>query len=229
MTLRRRDKTLRSWESNAANWIRAVRGGGIASRKAATDEAILQAILRRRPRRLLDVGCGEGWLVRRIGGLTGCAAVGIDGSAALIEAARDADPSGRYWRLTYDQLVAGERPMGDRFDVIAVNFALFDEAAAALLASLRPLMTPDGALIIQTLHPAAIDGGTEERDGWRCEDFAAFQGEGWTPMPWFYRTLESWHVVVGEAGLELLDLAEPTAAAGEPPLSLLMTCGLVSP
>ncbi|MGF1612089.1 MAG: class I SAM-dependent methyltransferase [Kiloniellales bacterium] len=217
--------TLRSWDSNAANWTRAVREGRIASRIAATDEAIVQAILRRRPRRLLDVGCGEGWLVRRIGGQAGCTAVGIDGSAALVEAAEGADPSGRYWLLTYDQLIAGERPMGASFDVIAFNFALFDEATAALLAAVRPLMTPEGALIIQTLHPASAPGGADGHDGWRCEDFAAFEDEGWAPMPWYFRTLESWHAVVCQAGLRLLELTEPAAAPGESPLSLLLTCG----
>ena len=229
--------TLRSWDTNAANWTRAVREGLIASRKAGTDEAVVQAILRRRPRRLLDVGCGEGWLVRRVTRLAGCVAVGVDGSAALIEAARAADPTNRYCHLTYDQLVGGERLIGagaDQdadagFDVIVFNYALFDETAAALLAAMRSRLTPDGAVVIQTLHPWALSGGADYRDGWRSENFAAFEGstlkDDWAPMPWFFRTLESWHGVVREAGLSLIELREPAAAPGETPLSLLLTCG----
>ena len=90
-----RSKSLtKSWDDNAGNWTRAVREGQIPSRHAGTDDAIVAAILDRKPARLLDVGCGEGWLVRRIVQSTGCRAVGIDGSSALIEAARSADPSG---------------------------------------------------------------------------------------------------------------------------------------
>ena len=51
-----------SWERNAANWTRVVREGLIPSRRAGTDAAILDAIAERAPRRLLDIGCGEGWL-----------------------------------------------------------------------------------------------------------------------------------------------------------------------
>jgi len=72
---------IESWDKNAANWARAVREGLIPSRRAGTDDAIVSAIFSRRPSRILDVGCGEGWLIRRICQLTNCVAVGIDGSA----------------------------------------------------------------------------------------------------------------------------------------------------
>ena len=53
-----------SWTRNAALWIAAVRGGRIPSRARVTNDAIVNAILRHSPRRVLDVGCGEGWLPR---------------------------------------------------------------------------------------------------------------------------------------------------------------------
>ena len=54
-----------AWDANAANWTRAVREGRIASRTAGADAAVVDAIVGQQPRRLLDAGCGEGWLVRR--------------------------------------------------------------------------------------------------------------------------------------------------------------------
>ncbi|MEI4673844.1 methyltransferase domain-containing protein, partial [Pseudomonas aeruginosa] len=55
----------------------------------ATDDAILQALRQRAPRRLLDIGCGEGWQFRALAGEVG-ECVGIDATPELIELARAA-------------------------------------------------------------------------------------------------------------------------------------------
>lgn len=59
---------LASWQINADPWITAVREEQIESRRLITDRAMLMAIDARRPRRLLDLGCGEGWLCRAVHG-----------------------------------------------------------------------------------------------------------------------------------------------------------------
>ncbi|WP_132607665.1 class I SAM-dependent methyltransferase, partial [Pseudomonas aeruginosa] len=79
----------RSWRGNAEAWARAVREGRLESRRLATDDAILQVLRQRAPRRLLDIGCGEGWLCRALAGEVG-ECVGIDASSELIELARAA-------------------------------------------------------------------------------------------------------------------------------------------
>ena len=214
-----------SWDKNAANWTRAVRDGLIPSRKAGTDDAVVKAIAARKPSRMLDVGCGEGWLIRRVRQLTNCAAAGIDGSALLIEEAKRADGNSQYETMSYAELAIDSSSLGDEFDVVVFNYSLFDEDAAQLLASVRPLLATDGVVIIQSLHPWSLPEGEQYADGWRTENFAAFGNHNWEPMPWYFRTLESWHRVVREAGLVLLDLKETSAGAGGRPLSLLMICG----
>jgi 2-polyprenyl-3-methyl-5-hydroxy-6-metoxy-1,4-benzoquinol methylase len=57
---------LHSWHHNADAWARSVRDKLIESRRLVTDQAILGAILALRPRSVLDVGCGEGWLVHAL-------------------------------------------------------------------------------------------------------------------------------------------------------------------
>lgn len=211
----------RAWHDNAALWAEAVRDRRIASR-ATTDAAVLAAIVRRRPRHVLDLGCGEGWLTRRLAAETGCTAVGIDGSAHLVAAAREADPAGDYRRLAFADFIATPEAVDGRYDVAVFNFALFDATAADLLAAAASRLAPGGVVVIQTLHPWTAAHG-DYRDGWRVEDFAgiAAPGEDWKPMQWYFRTLEGWLALLRDAGLAVEDLREPRDGVG-PPLSLLL-------
>ena len=213
-----------SWTANAANWTRAVRDGLIPSRKAGTDAAIVAAIAARAPKRLLDVGCGEGWLCREARARTGCDCVGVDFSADLVRDAAAADAEGRYRVLSYADLIAGAHDLAGGFDAIVFNYALFEADVAPLLRAVRGLLAPGGAVLIQTLHPDVF-AGTEE--GWRVEDFAAFQSRDWTPMPWYYRSVASWRATVARAGLRLIEAREPQTEDGRI-LSLLMICASAS-
>ena len=58
------EKIIDSWEKNASQWSAAVREGHIESRKLITDKAIVEAVLSYSPESVLDIGCGEGWLIR---------------------------------------------------------------------------------------------------------------------------------------------------------------------
>jgi 2-polyprenyl-3-methyl-5-hydroxy-6-metoxy-1,4-benzoquinol methylase len=214
--MNRDDALTRSWDRNADNWTRVVRGGLIPSRRAGTDDAVLDAIAERPPKRLLDIGCGEGWLVRAAIVRTGCAAVGIDGAGALIEAAQIADPVSAYHVLDYDSFAASD--IGADFDIAVFNYSLFTEDVAPLLRVAASRLAPGGVIVIQTLHP-----GDEQEDGWRTEDFTAFDGGDWAAMPWYYRTLGSWRAVLSDAGLEVRETREPKAEDGRV-LSLLMVC-----
>ena len=220
------DDLEQSWIANAANWTRAVREGLIPSRKAGTDAAIVHAVVARRPRRVLDVGCGEGWLCRRLRLLTACETTGIDSSPDLVRDAFETDPTGRYLVLRYADLIARRHALDGDFDVVAFNYALFEEDIVPLLNAARDLLAPRGAIIIQTLHPDAFPAAPE---GWRTEDFAAFQNESWTPMPWYYRSLPSWREAIGRARLAIVETREPRAQPDGSPLSLLMICEGAAP
>jgi 2-polyprenyl-3-methyl-5-hydroxy-6-metoxy-1,4-benzoquinol methylase len=210
-------RLLESWQDNAATWTAAVRSGAIESRRLATDAAILDAVLERQPRKVLDLGCGEGWLVRALA-KQGVTAVGVDGAAPLVEAAGRA--GGDLMRLSYAELIAAPERCGEGFDVVVANFALLEQEIGPLLMALRRIMKTDGWLLVQTLHPLAA--GSPYEDGWRTEDFRGF-GEGtWTPMPWYFRTLGSWVGVLREGGFTLQALREPVHPQERRPLSLLL-------
>lgn len=211
-----------SWQRNADNWTRAVRDRLIPSRKSGTDAAIVDAIVRRNPSRFLDMGCGEGWLVRAVTEKTDCLSTGLDGTAALIDAAQATDPDGCYRNLSYDEVIAGSPVPNAPFDVIAFNYALFEEDVVPLLTAAKSLLVENGVIVIQTLHPDNDPG--DGKEGWREEDFAAFENEAWAKMPWYFRTTESWEAAFAKAGLSLGATEEPTADAYSPPLSVVMIC-----
>lgn len=215
------DAIERSWDDNARAWTAVVRSGGIESRRVATDRAIIEAILEHAPARVLDVGCGEGWLCRALRE-KGVHCAGLDGSADLVDAARAADSGGEYHLMRYSELERLPDVAGSAFDAIVCNFSLLHEDIEPVLRSLRAGLRPGGALLIQTVHPWAASEG-EYVDGWRVEDFA-WSGEPFAqPMPWFFRTLESWTSTVRRCGFDLHGLGEPVHPETKRPLSLVIT------
>lgn len=213
----------RSWDGNALAWTATVRGGLIESRRVATDRAILDATRRLSPRRVLDVGCGEGWLCRALNG-AGVACTGLDGSSHLIAAARAADPAGTYQLLRYAEFRRLEEVVeASSFDVVVCNFSLLHEHIAPILRSVREVLRIGGTLLIQTVHPWLVSEGQEYIDGWRIEDFSWAKHPFPEPMPWYFRTLDSWARTLGEAGFTIAGIAEPLNPETRKPLSLMFS------
>nr|WP_314526325.1 methyltransferase domain-containing protein [uncultured Pseudomonas sp.] len=209
---------LQSWHHNAHAWIKAVRSGSIESRRQVTDQAILLAIMGRQPERVLDLGCGEGWLMRVLAE-RGISAVGVDGDATLVEAARAAG-SAPVYLASYEALVDSTADIGRDYQLICANFALLQQDIIPLLSAMNALLAPGGALVIQTLHPWTAAAG-DYQDGWRQETFAGFSGQ-WQPMPWYLRTLSSWFNALDMGGFQLVGLQEPQHPQSPVPQSLLL-------
>lgn len=220
-TDRRESEIVRSWSANADAWARAVREGRIPSRVAGTDRAILDGVLRHGPGRVLDAGCGEGWLARALP-TEGWEVVGIDASEELITRARQLG-GGTFSTLAFEDIIAAPKAAGGPYEVIVLNFALFGERVAPLLAALDSRLCPEGRLILQTVHPWSAVGDAPYRDGWRVETFDSFGGEFPAPMPWFFRTMEGWLAEIAKGGLVVDRLEEPLHPDTGRPLSLLLT------
>lgn len=207
----------KSWRLNAQKWTGAVRAGEIDSRRLVTDKAIAEGILACKPHRVLDLGCGEGWLVRLLSA-QGIECVGVDGCPKLIEAAEDAG-AGEFLLCSYSELITEPALAGVGFDLIVANFALLAEDVAPLLKALSTVLAKGGNLLIQTTHPWSVGGSYT--DEWRLETFRGFSGS-WEPMPWYFRTLGSWLSVLHQSGYRMVDLQEPKHPATGMPLSLLL-------
>ena len=210
----------RSWVANSSAWCDAVRKQRIESRRLVTDAAIVSAILEQHPRRVLDVGCGEGWLARALSA-QGIAVTGIDGSGPLIEAAQ-ALGGGTFLAMSYEEV--DPSLLGSAFDTIVANFSILDDRAEELARALLPVLARDGRLIVQSVHPLFAGGDGAYADGWRTETFDAIPGEWTESMPWFFRTLGSWVRVFADAGYSLLEVREPMYPDRAQPASILFIC-----
>ena len=207
-----------SWRKNASPWVDAVRQGQIASRRDATDAAIVGAVMSLRPRTVLDVGCGEGWLSHALAA-EGVAVTGIDAVPELVDAARRGGP-GVFRVLAYEELPSAE--FAGRFDVVVCNFSLLGDAPTdAVVSAAARLLEPDGALIVQTLHPVIASGEGPYRDGWREGTWKGFDARFVDPAPWYFRTFGGWIGLFDAHGFRVVGVHEPVGADSGRPLSAI--------
>ncbi|GJL64347.1 MAG: hypothetical protein NPIRA04_30010 [Nitrospirales bacterium] len=195
-----------SWKKNVQPWITAIRENEIASRVLVTNAAIVEAVVKQTPQSVLDVGCGEGWLVRKLESL-GIHALGIDSVPEFIEYATHAG-GGRFRTLPFGEL--SHDVLQEKFDVMVCNFSLLGyESVHHIFQQARYLLQKNGSLIVQTLHPVAGCGEAKYVDGWRDGSWAGFSDAFCDPAPWYFRTLETWKALFVENHLALSDPLEP--------------------
>ncbi len=219
---------LRCWQDNAAAWTAAVREAKIRSRTLVTNRAILDAILARAPSRVLDLGCGEGWLSWSLAA-ENIPVLGVDAIAALIEAAKsspsDAESAPLFRTLDYAQVPLALA--GERFDLIVCNFSLLDQAGVAnLMLAIPALLAPNGTLLIQTLHPDFVGTPANRSDGWRSETWQGIGEDFRGQAPWYYRTLASWRRLFVQSDLQLTEQLEPPHPETGLPASVIFVLGV---
>jgi len=211
-------KIIDSWRKNSAPWTAAVRDNQIESRRLVTNQAIVDAVRSRSPRTALDIGCGEGWLVRALGAHS-IQSVGVDVVSDLIDRATAAG-GGDFRVASYEDIASGALDL--EVDAAIANFSLIGhEAVDNLLAHVPRLLSPDGTLIIQTLHPAMAVGDGPYADGWRNGSWTGFSDDFSDPAPWYFRTIESWIRLLHESGFVLTELREPLHPISGKPASVI--------
>lgn len=149
-----------AWEEQAPNWIRWAREPGHDSYWKFHRDAFLASLPA--PGRLtLDVGCGEGRVTRDLRDL-GHRAVGVDQSASMITAAREADLEGDY--LEAD---AVELPFEDGSADLVISFmSLMDmDDMAGAVRELGRVLEPGGLLVAAVVHPINSAGQFFPRQG----------------------------------------------------------------
>jgi ubiquinone/menaquinone biosynthesis C-methylase UbiE len=198
--------------------------------RALIDPALLGLVGSVRGLRVLDVGCGNGYLTRRFKRKGAARAVGVDASIASIRIARKreaARPSGA-------EFVCGDAARLRRFgagtfDRIVANMSLMDiRDASRTIREMARLLSPDGRLIFSISHPCF---DIDERSAWVVErhpyhESVARKVEGYrrerpvrvawkvseTEMAYttsYHRTLATYSRHLYDVGLAILRMVEP--------------------
>ena len=208
---------LASWSRNADPWVTAVRENEIASRVLVTNAAIVDTVRAQHPRTAVDLGCGEGWLVRA---LPEVRMVGVDAVPELVEAARLAG-GGEFRQLSYEQIAAGELDLA--LDLAVCNFSLIGkEAVDGLFRAAPTYLRKGGTLVVQTVHPLASCGDAPYEDGWRSGSWAGFNSAFADAPPWYFRTVSSWLALFTAHALRLVEMREPLHPETGKPVSLIL-------
>jgi hypothetical protein len=213
---------LETWRQNAGEWIKVIAEQGIESRKRVTNAAIVNAIKEQQPRKVWDIGCGEGWLCHQLESM-GIACMGTDAIPALIEAA-EKNSNGYFEVLPYGAITEEKVKVFD-VDTFIFNFSLFEnETVAQLLKTLATSSTADVRLVVQTLHPFAACGDGAYQSGWREGSWTGI-GTGFVnPAPWYFRTMGDWVTLFQEAGFPFIQISEPLHPDTGKPLSAIFIC-----
>lgn len=147
------------WEKSAAAWIADMGEHGDFGRRYVLDPVMLPRALARTPSSALDVGCGEGRFCRMLRA-HGVDATGIDPTRAMIKAAQERDPDGRYVEARAEAIPFED----DVFDlVIAYNSLIDIQDVPNAIAEMTRVLRPGGALLIANLNGFNTAGG---ESGW---------------------------------------------------------------
>lgn len=200
------DQIIESWIANADAWIATIENNDLESRVLVTNNAIIEAVTALQLTKILDIGCGEGWLCRALRE-KGIEAWGVDAVPQLIEKAIDKD--GPYYHVaTYDELASGSHTLPAPFDAVVINFALLDkEGSEKIIRYLPQLLHLNGYVVMQTLYPSVLDA--EEETGWKDGSWNGMKQQFVLPYQWYYRTTLDWQQLFESAGLKIVAIKEP--------------------
>lgn len=206
MTLYSDKNIIDSWFQNAKPWISAVRNNEIESRFLITNKAIKDTVLEKSPIKVLDIGCGEGWLARELNKV-GIDVYGIDIVPQLVDEANK-QGNGKFQVLSYEDL--SQETIKEKYDVAVCNFSLLgNESVAKIFQSISSLLNENGYFIVQTIHPISGCGDEEYIDGWRKGTWKGFSDSFTNPPPWYFRTLKTWKDLFLNNGFSICEIIEP--------------------
>jgi ubiquinone/menaquinone biosynthesis C-methylase UbiE len=142
-----------TYDTNAQFWVQIIREDRDKYRTELTNPAVLDAISPADGVRILDAGCGEGYLSRRLAEV-GAKVTGIDSSAELISAARSHEQTNEL-PVAFDIGSVNSLPYGsDEFDVVVCNHLMNDlQDPSDAIREFSRVLNHGGRLVMLLLHP----------------------------------------------------------------------------
>ncbi len=169
--------------------------------------AVLDLLAPRPGERILDVGCGDGVLTKRLVDL-GCEVVAVDASAAQIEAARQRGIDARVMN-------AEALPFTEEFDAVFSNAALhWIKSADAAIAGVYRSLQPGGRFVAE----CGGDGCVRKIRTALVEALERRGIDGDARVPWYFPTVDDYTAKLERAGFHVDTIAlipRPTPLPGD--------------
>ncbi|HSC26795.1 MAG TPA: class I SAM-dependent methyltransferase [Vicinamibacterales bacterium] len=221
-------KAAAAWNEGAEAWDQFVESGSDYYRHEVHGPALLAASEPLPGRKVLDLGCGQGFFSRQLAS-RGAQVVGIDIAEELLRLARAREAQqalGIDYRTLSASDVARELPRGS-FDLVTACMSLQDMAdVSGALDGTAAVLRPGGRMVFSVPHPVTDTPFREwERDAAgrkRCLELSGYFDTGQAMFHWNmprlmyhwstpYRryTLSEWSALVTGAGFSIGSLSEP--------------------
>ena len=217
----RRGSSSDTYADNADFWVKIIREGLDPYRTELTDAAVLNAIGDCAGLRVLDGGCGEGYMSRLLA-QRGARVVGIDTSDSLIESASTHSDVDSLDLTYYVASLENIPEHDDSFDVAVCNHVLSDVSdPAAAFQELGRVLRPGGRLVVLMLHPCFYTAHAERDSRGNIPVTTYFQErrvdqtfvvagiESPAEVHMNFRPLEFYVQAMVRAGFVVTDLSEP--------------------
>jgi len=168
------------------------------------------------------LGCGEGWLTRKMTE-TGIIAHGFDATPELIALARKKGGAA-YDVLDFEAIENGQLLPNGPYDAAIFNFSIYQkEGLTLLLRQVLNNLSGHGTLLIQTLHPFYLqENGFGYRSQWLSDSWKGLPGNFIDGHSWYARTWSDWNNLI--TGLPKVSCTtREVTNSDHKPISLLFT------
>lgn len=219
------DEVIKLWEEFAVNFTNNFTSQGDPHREVLLNPVLLELLGSVKGKRILDAGCGEGYLSRILAEL-GASLVAVDYSHKMLEIAGERTESDFNIEYKHGNVEKLHFLKDASFDIVISNMVLMDLPGYELvIEEANRLLIPAGIFIFSISHPCftpSSHGWIKNEKGeklyWKVDRYFS---EGAYKMPFlptypqcdllqFHRTLSSYYRTVVNSGFVVEELIEPT-------------------
>lgn len=213
---------LDTYANNADFWVKIIRERMDRYRTDLTDQAVLDAVADCEGLRVLDGGCGEGYMSRLVAARGAREVVGIDTSSTLIHAAATHEDLASLPVTHYVASLESIPEEDASFDVVVCNHVLSDVTNPRLaLEEIGRILRPGGRFVALMLHPCFYTAHSERDSSGNIPVRAYFRErrvdqtflvaglESPDEVHMNFRSLEFYSRAILDAGFVITGLSEP--------------------
>ncbi|MDY8022173.1 class I SAM-dependent methyltransferase [Paenibacillus polymyxa] len=221
------EEAIRRWDMHAENFTAKYTEEGDRSREVLLNPALQACMGTLGGKKVLDAGCGEGYLSRKMA-RGGALVEAVDYSTEMLRLAKERTPSALGITYHHGNLEKLEMFEDQSFDLIVSNMVIQDLAHyEQAIAEMRRLLVPGGRFIFSILHPCfqtPQSGWVKDETGkklyWKVNQYfnegpleQAIPYDQEEKFLYFHRTLGSYVQTIIEADLLLEGMIEPKPSA----------------